>query len=178
MKGSLPKRYARALIQLAREENKIETYGSELQNLLRSLQKSKGALEMLDNDSFDFFERLAAMEEIALRSEVQPNLKNFLLILVKKNRVSLFPEIVKEYQQFQDEFLDILRATVRSPDFPDEALLKHIEKILNKKIGKKVIAHGEAKPEMMGGLIVEVNHVIFDGSIKRKLERIQEAMLR
>ncbi len=178
MKGSLPKRYARALIDLAKEDGQVDVYGDQLQSLLLALQQSKGALSTLANDSFDLFEKLRAIEEICQTARAAVYVKNFLLILIKKGRMGLFPQIVQEYRLFQDEISGIVRAVVRSPLIPDQALLKSIENILHSKLDKKIIARGEAHPEMIGGLSVEIQHRVVDGSIKRKLERIQEAMLR
>lgn len=177
MRGSLPRRYARALIEIAREENQVERIGRELEGLAVLFKKSPDLLETLANDSFDTEERLAAVREIADRFDFYPMLKNFLLLLVKKNRIALFPEIEREYRRFQDEILGIVRVKVTGPKSPEKPLLNQIEKVLSQKLKKKAMSEGAAQPEILGGLVLEIDHTVYDGSIRRELERMKEKML-
>ncbi len=175
--GSLARRYARALIETAREENKVEEFGQTLGALLEILKKDPVVLEALANESFDVAERLAASEAIAARLGHPLLLKNFLLLLVKKERIGALPEIVREYLRMSDEILGIVRVTVASPEGPEPTVLRRVEKILGQRTGKKVMASGETRPGILGGLVLKMDHTIYDGSIRRELDRLREAML-
>ncbi len=177
MSGSLPRRYARALIQLAQEANQVEAFGKALDHLVSVLQTIPLVLQTLANDFIDFNQRIAAVEEIATQAGYPQYLKNFLCLVVKKERAGLLPEITREYQRYQDEILGIVRVTVETPQAVDPALIASVEKILGGKLKKKVIAHGEAKPEIIGGIVLKVDHVVYDGSIRTELERLKEKML-
>jgi F-type H+-transporting ATPase subunit delta len=178
VKGSLPRRYARALIELAQEERQLEPFGEQLRRLLEVLKKTPEILETLANDSFPQEERLEAMEEIAQKAGFHPLIKNFLLLLVRKDRIGLLPEIDREYRRFQDELLGIVRVRVAAPDLPERAVLSQIDRILGQKLKKKVISEGEAQPEIIGGLVLEIDHTVYDGSVRRELERMKETMLK
>ena len=177
MRGSLPRRYAKALIEIAKEENQVERIGQELENLTVLFKKSPDLLETLANDSFDTEERLSAVREIADRFGFYPMLKNFLLLLIGKKRIDLFPEIEREYRRFQDEILGIVRVRVTGPKPPEKSVLDGIEKLLSRKLQKKVISEGKVQPEIIGGLVLEIDHTVYDGSIRRELERMKEMML-
>lgn len=176
--GSLPRRYARALIQLAGETDAVEPIGRSLTELTRVLQRSSDLLATLANDFIDFTQRLAAMEEIASRQNFPQILKNFLCLLVKKERVSLLPDIVREYRRFEDEILGIVRVRVETPSAPEAPTLERVGAILGRQLNKKVIPEGKADPSMIGGMILKIDHRVYDGSIRRELERIKENMLK
>ena len=178
MKGSLPRRYARALIGIAREGSQIEGYGKELRRLVAVTERSPEILAALSSSSFESSDRLAAMGKISEHVGFSPMIRNFFLLLVEKNRIGLLPEIAREYQRFQDEILGIVRVHVMAPTVPTPAVLGRVEEILGTRVKKKVLAHGSSKSEMIGGLVLKVGHVVYDGSVQRELERMREMMLK
>lgn len=178
MTGSLARRYARALIQLAQETGQVEDFGKSLESLAALLRQAPDVLHGLANELLDSDQRLVAIGEIADRSGYPILLKNFLSLLVKKERFAHFPAIVREYRRFQDELLGIIRVSVVAPQEPDTTLLKRVASLLGVRLKKTVISHGEGRPEILGGMILKVNHTIYDGSVRRELERLKEDMLK
>lgn len=176
MTGSLPKRYAKALIAIAKEEDRVQEYGEHLAQLTALLEKSPEA-PALSNDLFDSEGRSNAVGEIAEAIGCPPLLKNFLLLLVRKERIGLLPAIAREYRRMEDEILGVVRVRVKTPAAADPTLLARVEKVLTRHLRKKIIADGEARPEIIGGLVLEIGHTIYDGSIKRELERLRESIL-
>lgn len=175
--GSLARRYARALIETAQEVNQVESFGLHLETLAHVFENDWHLLHAVGTDSHPEIERKAAISEVADRLGCHPHFKNFLLILVHKLRMLLLPEIAREYQELQDEVLGIVRVKVISPKAPEPAMLNRIQELLEKRLQKKVVCHGRAQPEILGGLILEVSHMVYDGSVARELERIKERML-
>ncbi len=183
--GSLPRRYARALIQIAREgnqeSNQVEAFGRSLEEMLRALESSSDGpsfLKTLADDTIDVNQRLAAVEELADKSGAAPLFKNFLCLLVRKERIGLLPEIGREYRRFQDEILGIVRISVVTPEQPDAGLLQKAESLLAQKLKKKIISTGKTDPDLIGGVVLRIDHTVYDGSVKRELERMKETILR
>lgn len=178
MRGSLPRRYARALIAIAGEEGEVASFGELLEGLTHRLQESEGVIEALANDSFHLTDRLVVMEGVAQKAGLPELLRKFFLLLVKKNRIDLLSDISREYRRYQDEIMGIVRVKVAMPQTPEPLLLRRIEKILGDRFRKKVMAEGEVRPDMIGGLILKIDQMIYDGSIRRELERLKETMLK
>jgi F-type H+-transporting ATPase subunit delta len=183
MSGSLPKRYARALFQIAKEEKAVESLGRELETLVAVLtsggsEEAPNALHVLANDHLSHSERLASADEIGDKLGLNIFLKNFLSLLVQKERISLLSDIAREYRDFQDELLDIVRVTVTTPQAPSQDLLQSVEKILSQKLSKKIIARGVQDASLLGGMVLEVGHTLYDGSVRRELEKVQESILK
>lgn len=178
MMGSLSKRYARALMEIAREEDSLNVFGDTLEALLAAFRGAPDGLHVLADSLLSPSQRLAAITEIAEKMGVSPLLKHFLMLLVQKERIGLLPEIVREFGRSRDEILGIVRVNVFTPKESDNLLLSQIEKILSNRLKKKVVARGGVRPDMIGGLILEIDHMIYDGSIQRDLERVRERLLR
>lgn len=178
MTGSLARRYSRALIQLAQESGQVEEFGKKLDALAELLRQAPDVLHGLSNELLNLEQRLAAIGEISDRSGYPPVIRNFLSLLVRKERFAHLPAIVREYQRYQDELLGIVRVAVVTPKEPDATTLNRVASILGVRLKKTVVSRGEGRPEILGGMILKVNHTIYDGSVRRELEQIKEAMLK
>jgi F-type H+-transporting ATPase subunit delta len=112
------------------------------------------------------------------KTGAMPLFKNFLCLLVRKERIGLLAGIAREYRRFQDEILGIVRVTVVTSSPPEAALLQKVETLLSAKLKKKVVSTGQTNPDLIGGLVLRVDHTVYDGSIKSELEKIKETILR
>lgn len=175
--GSLPRRYARAVLAIASEEGKLKEFGNRLAAIDLALRAVPGALEALSNRSFSLPERLKALASILDRTKSPMLLRNFLLLLLQKERISLLKEIVMEYERMSDEILNIVRVTVASPLAPNQETLASVEKVLGDHLKKTVVASGEVDPEMLGGLILKIRQTVYDGSVRRELEKMREGLI-
>lgn len=178
MKASLSRRYARALIKLATEEGLLERFGQEIDRLGALVQSDPTWVNVLSDELLSHSGREAALVEIANRLGLHPELRNFLLIVLKKERFSFLPAMIREFGRYRDEILGIVRVTVAEPKMPSSEVIQKVEAVLSQKLKKKVIATGEARPQMIGGILLKVGHVIYDGSIQRELEHMKEALMK
>ena len=176
--GSLSRRYARALLTLAKEADALEKFYQDLLQISKLASNCPEAFSALGNDLLDYTGRLNAAAEIADKMELHPSIKNFLLILIKKDRLIFIKSIIHEFEKYRDDYLGIVRVTLQQSTLPETGLLKKIEDILSQKLKKKVVTTGSAQPDMIGGLVIKVGNTTYDGSIKRELELIKEKMLR
>ena len=175
--GSLARRYARSLFQLANEENLLDKFYQDLSEISKLAVNQPETIKALGNDLLDYTGRLNATAEIADKMGLYAEIKNFLLILVKKDRLAYLEQIIHEFGKYRDQFLAIVRVSVVQSSQPEEGLLKKVEELLGKKLGKKVMAKGEAKPDMIGGLILKIGNTTYNGSIQRELELLKAKML-
>lgn len=174
--GSLAKRYARALAALAREENLFEKTGDEIEGLLKALQAMPGALEALSSTTYSRSDRQKAWEKIADRFQISKICRNFVGLLIQKERIAHFSSIVSEYLHLRDLSLSIVRAELTGVRLPSKKLTGILEKELAHRLKKTVTITGREKPEILGGLVLKVGETIFDGSVKRNLERLKESL--
>ncbi|MBI4373830.1 MAG: ATP synthase F1 subunit delta [Deltaproteobacteria bacterium] len=174
--GSLARRYARAFLALAEEEKEIESCGESLEKISGALAEGKGVLEALSDQTFPLDERLRAIGEVLEKASSRKLVRNFLSLLVAKGRIGSLPEIAREFGQMRDERLGVVRAEIVSATAQPEAVLSSIEKALGDRMKKKVVAKSREDRNLIGGIVLKIGQTIYDGSVKRELERIRERM--
>jgi F-type H+-transporting ATPase subunit delta len=163
------KRYARAFLETASEEEIIE-----LLQIRDELERGK-TLFYLSLPSFSINKKEEFL--FSFLPALSENLKRFLLLLLRKRRIALLPEIIEELLRLKREREGIAEALVRSaiPLLPEER--ERLGKILENRLGKRIILQEEVDPSLIGGLTVEVEGDMIDASLKGFLIRLRERLI-
>jgi F-type H+-transporting ATPase subunit delta len=67
---------------------------------------------------------------------------------------------------------------VVSPGALDAALVEQVRERLRGLSGKDVVLQQETDPSLLGGLLVELEGKIYDGSIRAQLEKMKQRIAR
>jgi F-type H+-transporting ATPase subunit delta len=177
IKGSLPRRYAKALAEIAMEDDQLIEYGKELHGLAEVFRQAPEALASLASKVLPAKERKQATITICKKAELPQVLQNFILFLVDRERIGILLDIERAYQEYQDKHLGILRTKVTTLKTLDGEHTKKIEDILSKMTGKQVVATVAADPSILGGLVLQLDSQIYDGSVRSALSRVRQKMI-
>ncbi len=169
--------YGKALFLLAEEENALFEFEKALLTLKEIFEKNPLYEEFLSSPHIPAKERFLALDE-ALKDALPENVLNFLKLLCEKGRISCFEKAVEEFRRLLSVKERIRGAKIKSAapltEEEKEKLLKKLEEITGCKIqGEFVIA-----PEILGGVTVETDGKILDGSIKGRLKEAKEVITR
>lgn len=96
-------------------------------------------------------------------------------LLIDQDRMVLLPLLRRLYQDMADEQLKRVRVHVRS-SAPMGDYAAKLKEVLSKALDQEVLLEEEVDKDLLGGLVVRVGDSVFDGSLKRELERIQESI--
>lgn len=174
--SAISKRYARALIQLGAEQNKVEEFSAELDLVLEALAADKNLGVVLDSPSFPYEKRSAILAEVAANLKLSTGIRNFLGLLLEKQRLRYISQIVEHFRQLADELSGTLRARLTSAVALDEAQTRQIQSGLEMQTGKTVILDTQLDPALLGGLKAEFGGRIFDGSLSTQLKRFEDKL--
>lgn len=172
----IARRYAKGLM-LSAKDGELEHLENELKILVDALLGGENDLLKLFSDpAFSPLDQKAVMKRIKEASGMSDSLYRFLLLLIDKGRFMLLPIIHHAFTSFIDERRGRVRAKIESatpisPDYIDE-----IESALKKICKKEVLATASLAPELLGGIRVEVAGLIFDGTVKAKLDAIKHKL--
>jgi F-type H+-transporting ATPase subunit delta len=97
-------------------------------------------------------------------------IRNFLGLLIERNRLDLLNEIVATYETLLDEKLGVVHARVTSALELDAAQRDQVSARLHALTGKKVRMETSVDPSLIGGLVAQVGSTIYDGSIRQQLQ--------
>lgn len=172
--SELAKRYARALFQIAREENSVEEIYGELSGFSAILKENKDLMDFFVNPIFDQADKKAVLNELLTKIDVSTITANFLRLLIDKRRINILLEVEECYRADLDELLNRIRVKVRSA-FPLSGDAKQrLLSRLSEMTGKNVEMAVEDDRSLLGGIIVAVGDTLYDGSVKTQLANIRE----
>lgn len=100
-----------------------------------------------------------------------------LIELLKKNGdLSQYENIIEEFEKIT--FSEEGRAKASVITVNDMSIEKEMLDDLNKIVGKKLDLEKSKEPDLIGGMVLRTDDVLFDASIKGKLNKIQESMIK
>jgi F-type H+-transporting ATPase subunit delta len=177
MTGALAKRYARALASVASEERRLEEVGAELERTADWLADPELATALAAPNLGPAARRglIGSITESLGLSELTTN---FLGLLAQRNRLGQFRSIGDAYRAIVDRELGRVRARIHSAEPLSPASLAELNRVLDGICGKKVLPSVEVDSALIGGLTVEIEGRVYDGSVRTQLEHLTRAMAR
>ncbi|WP_274654305.1 F0F1 ATP synthase subunit delta [Paenibacillus humicola] len=170
------KRYARALFEIAAEQQTLEAFAQDLELIGDSLLGDKDISSFLTHPKVDVNVKKATLKK-AFEGKVSPDVLSLLVLLVERGRENILRDVVKSYTAMANEARNVVNATV-STAFPLSAEeTADLSAQFGKTIGKTVHMTNVVDPSIIGGLIVRIGDHLFDGSVKGKLLRFKQALV-
>lgn len=172
----LAKKYAAAMFELAQEENKLKKYGEQLEEI-RQLFASQPMLKAyMGNPQIQSAEKKELLNKV-FGDDVEKSVRNFMLLLVDKHRITLIEEIVGKYQALSNEAQNIMIAHVTTA----VALTKQQEKALTAKLEAITDKHIQLKTHIdksiIGGIVVKMGDKLIDGSVTSKIKSLEKQLM-
>ena len=170
------KRYSEAFFSLALDKNKVSEYKEDLKLVLDTF---KGV------DSIDLFfasEKITNQEkkdliEKSFNEKISVDAKNLLKLLVDKGRMGYITEIAEDYFHLANENLNICEGLIESVRPIDETRIKELETLLAKN-GQTVVLKQKINKSLISGFRITLNNEVIDGSMKSKIDQMQDLLSR
>src|SRR5262245_55046680 len=169
-------RYARALIDALPPAKAEEGY-EQLVRLNEVLDKEAEARKLFENPTVPVERRKRLLKKIADEIVVSTQVRNFIDLLIERNRLALLHEIIRAYQKFLDERLGIVRASVTSARPLDDGQRRELTAKLEKATGKRVRMEVSVDHNLLGGVVARVGSTIYDGTLLQQLKAVRETLV-
>ena len=175
--GSIARRWAKALLLLAEEENRLLVVSREVERAADAWASSDELRSILVNPMIDVQVRTAVFEEVVKRLSLTKTTENFLRLLNDKRRIGEIVAISREFQRLADEKENRIRAEVISAAPLADTVVAGIQATIEAATRKKVIMTRREDRSLIGGIVTKVGDLMYDGSLRTQLDRIKEDML-
>jgi len=180
--GSLAKRYARALFSIAEESNVVEQFNAEVSALHEALtQNNNDLLIALTTPVFKLQERKQVASVVADKMGLHLTVKNFIFVLLEKDRLVLLPEVASIFQTMADEKAGRVRASVQTAHALSAEEESEIRSTLAKSINKSgddLIIDFSVNEALIGGVWAKVGDTTYDATVRSKLQDMKSALLK
>jgi len=174
--SALTRRYAKALVELAVEQQAVDRYGEELATVNALLDREELLRQLLESPTLAMDKKAAMLEDLAALLGLSEGLRKFLGLVLSKDRLCYLPQIEETYRRLADDLSGVLRARVSAAVPLDAAQQQAIGASLEKQTGKKVALSVSVDPQLIGGVQAEIGGRLFDGSVRTQLKRIEESL--
>jgi len=175
--GIIGRRYARAFAETLEEAGasaKLQEVSDELAALAAALADKTSILRQTMRDpTFSIKDRAGVMEAIATEKNFAAETKRFLDLLVKQDRIRFLGAISDAFAVEVDQRIQQVRAHIVSARPLEGKMAQEIIAALEKRTGKRVIADVEVDPSVIGGVRAHMGGLVFDGTIRAQLDRMQ-----
>ncbi len=174
----ISRRYAKALLSLGQEDGQYAKYGQNLKEFASFCSANEEFFRVISNRLFSVEERKKVLEVVLDKSLFPDVVKNFLRLLLDKNRIGVVDVITDYYSKLTDEISGITRANIITAKPLKTDALERLEKALKELTSKDVNMEVQENESLIGGIIVKIGDLVLDGSVKAQLEGLKESLKR
>ena len=166
--------YAKAIYELAKEEDKVDLFW----DLFIALDKTNDDpkfIKLMSSPSIDVEEKKKIIKNIY--HSFDETFLNFLFVLIDHDRFNLADTIGHEYRKLVRSEKNIMFIDVISPNELTKLQTEKIVSALHKKYEDRELQFKFiVKPDLLGGIQIISNGVSIDLSLKSSLDRIREEL--
>jgi F-type H+-transporting ATPase subunit delta len=163
--------YARALFEAAKERGRLAAVREELGDFVAAVEQVPELDALLRNPQLDPRAKARALDEVL--GGADELVRNFLLLVVEKNRGGQLREIHREFERLvaQEERRLTVELTTAYDLSDDEA--RQIIAQIERASGRPVDATRTVDSDLIGGIVLQAGSMRVDASVRGRLERLR-----
>jgi F-type H+-transporting ATPase subunit delta len=169
-------RYAQALLLLAEEGGQLDRLEKELGETVELVRRHPEISNLIMNSTIAREEKEDFIEKI-LPAGFSNLLVNFVKVLIKKHRFQDLSDIQDAFHRLYEEKRGLQRVRVQSPIPLSEIVEEKLKRVLVKKTGRKVYLETTVNPDLLGGLVLDLDGTQIDGSFRTALLELKQRLL-
>jgi F-type H+-transporting ATPase subunit delta len=171
-------RYARAFADVVLGDGiPIDQVNAQLNDFLSTLEGSADLRQALFNPALAADVRVRVIDALAPRLHLAREVRNFLAVLLRHDRMSAVEEIVAAFRAEVDRRQGISNVEVISARRLDADERSQMEQQVARLAGTQVRALFREDNGLMGGAVVRIGSTIYDGSVRGRLDRMKQELI-
>jgi len=174
---SSAKSYSQALYELALEEKNIDDVEKNVVSLLKLISQSENFNSLIKDPTNNQEDQINVINIIFEKFNLNNLLKKFLNFLIVKRRFFYVEKILKDFVIICSKNRGEIFAKLTVAKELNENQINKIKNDLSQNFGSEVKLKYNYDPDLIGGLIMQVESVMIDTSIKNKLQQIENKMI-
>ncbi len=169
-------RYAKALFQLAQEQNVLTEVTEDLREVKIAFKENSELFQLLDSPKIEDDKKKAILSEIF--ASVQPIILNTVKLLVDKKRIHEVVSVIDAFVSLANNAQGVADAVVFSTRALDEEEKNRISTAFAQKVGKTALhITNEIDHTLLGGIRVQIGNQIYDNSVATKLAGLKRELI-
>ncbi|GAB6927587.1 F0F1 ATP synthase subunit delta [Paenibacillus sp. JCM 10914] len=171
------KRYARALFEVAAQQQKGLEVEQELRAVVTAIKDDMDIQKFITTPNIPRSVKMSVLKN-ALSGKVSQPVLNTIELLMEKGRSNLFNALLDSYVKIQGESLGLADATVYSTYPLNDQEKDHVAAEFGQLAQRNIRVTNVVDESLLGGLKVVIGDKLYDGTISGKLERLEKSFRR
>jgi len=163
------------LYELTLEKKQAEAVQAEFAKLVEVIRSV---------DSFELFLRspaisLDAKKETlakALTARASDLFMDFLMVVADKDRLDVLVAIYDQYEALLDRYAGRVKGALTTAFELSEKEIAKLSKNISQKLSKSVTLEVRVDPAIIGGMVLNIDDTIVDGSVRRRLQLLDRKL--
>jgi len=172
MVSKVARRYSKALLQSAVEQNILDKVNKDIRFILKTVSDSRELRVFLKSPIIKSEDKLSALSEI-FKKHISEQTMVLLRLLTEKKREKILQDICLDFVQLYNEHQGIIQVEVSTAYKLADSQQKDLLQSLEASTGKKVEMELHTDPELKGGIVVKIGDTVIDGSVKHKIRKLK-----
>ncbi|HEY7426339.1 MAG TPA: ATP synthase F1 subunit delta [Gemmataceae bacterium] len=169
--------YAEALLAAADKRQQISEVLEELEFLAHDLVPRDPSIRAFFGGAVIGRERKRDVLRRAFEGKVNDLLYNFLLVLNDHDRLGILRAVAVALRDIHERRAGRMHVTVSAAAPLADDQQERLRQELRDKFGREPILSLRVDPDLLGGLVVRVDDWVYDGSVRARLQRIQNQLI-
>jgi F-type H+-transporting ATPase subunit delta len=170
--------YARAFADVVAQA-RLDTVAIDRQlgDFLASWDGSGELREVFENPAISEVQKIAVLDKMNARLGMAPQLRNLIAVLIRNDRIAHVHEVADAYRAELEERQGIRPAEIVTARELSEQERNTLLAGVGRLAGAKVQPTFKLDRSILGGTVVRIGSIVYDGSVKGRLERLREALI-
>lgn len=169
--------YAQALLIAASRQSKAEAALDQLDSLVNDVFAASPDFERFLASGAIRRHSKREVVESTFGGKADPLFMNFLLVLNDNDRLNAIRPILANYRELYERQQHRIRVRVRSAATLTSEQEERLKQELHKEFKLDPILDVRLDPSLIGGMVVQVGDLVFDGSVRTRLDRLRKQLM-
>ena len=166
--------YADALFEAGKDKGKLDSLQSQLGQLAEAVDRNQELQVFLFSPYLSSADKQEGLGRAI--SGAEPELTNFLELLIEKHRMPEIFRIRREFDELWKKENRRLDVTVTSAVELDPGVVGKIGEEVERQTGEKVDLSSRVDDGILGGIVLQVGNMVLDASIRSRLEKLRKTV--
>jgi F-type H+-transporting ATPase subunit delta len=166
--------YAEALFEAGKDKGKLDSLQSQLAQFADAVDRSRDLQVFLFSPYLSSADKKEGLRRAI--SDAEPELTNFLDLLVEKHRMPEIFRIRRELDELWKKENRRLDVTVVSAVELDPEVVARIGQEVERQTGEAVELSSRVDDGILGGIVLKVGNMVLDASIRSRLEKLRKTV--
>ncbi len=175
-RDEIAKRYGGVLFNLAQENKTLKSILKEGVRLRQYLQEESRQWSYVVNPTVSLQTQRQIMESLVVSLKLGSLMKRFLMVLCQNRRLSSLKSILEEFMAQTQSASGIVEGTLETALKLTNEEMEELQKSLKRQLGKDVFLTQDVKESLLAGVVLRMDSMMVDASLKTRLNNLRNEM--